>query len=45
VIFLALMTATIALAFVLENMRPEARPRIAPADEDASAVHARRRTA
>ena len=45
VIFLALMTATIALAFVLENMRPEARPRIAPADEDASAVRARRRTA
>ena len=42
VVFLALMTATTALAFVLENLRPGARPAIAPADEESSAVPARR---
>jgi hypothetical protein len=42
VVFLALMTATTALAFVLENLRPGARPVIAPADEESSAVRARR---
>ena len=41
VVFLALMTATVALAFILENVRPGARPVIAPADES-SAGRARR---
>jgi hypothetical protein len=42
VVFLALMTATTALAFVLENVRPGPRPAIAPADEDTPAVRTRR---
>ena len=42
IVFLALITVTAALAFVLENVRPAARPVIAPADETAPAVRARR---
>ena len=41
-VFFALITATAALAFVLENVRPTARPVIAPADETAPSVRARR---
>jgi len=42
IVFIALITATAALAFVLENVRPAARPVIAPADGTAPAVRARR---
>ena len=42
IVFLALIAVTAALAFVLENVRPAARPVIAPADETTPAVRARR---
>jgi hypothetical protein len=42
VVFLALITATVGLAFVLENVRPGPRPAIAAADNESSATRARR---